>query len=53
MNPIPGPILLLALPLGVAVITYLVRRWTVLAALLAAATTAVLAFLCLRLPLDR
>jgi len=53
VNPIPGPILLLALPLAVAVITYLVRRWIVLAALLASATTALLAFLCLRLPLDR
>lgn len=53
MNPIPGPILLLVLPLLTAVVTYLVRRWTVLAALLASATTATLAFLCLRLPLDR
>ena len=52
MNPIPGPILLLALPLSAAVLTYLLRRWSVLSALLAAATTATLAFLCLRLPLD-
>jgi formate hydrogenlyase subunit 3/multisubunit Na+/H+ antiporter MnhD subunit len=43
---------LLALPLSAAVITYLMRRWSVLAALVAAATTATLAFLCLRLPLD-
>jgi formate hydrogenlyase subunit 3/multisubunit Na+/H+ antiporter MnhD subunit len=53
VNPIPGPILLLILPLLTAVVTYLVRRWTVLAALLASATTATLAYLCLRLPLDR
>jgi formate hydrogenlyase subunit 3/multisubunit Na+/H+ antiporter MnhD subunit len=53
VNPIPGPILLLALPLVVGILTYVVRRWTVLTALLAAATTALLAFLCLRLPLDR
>ena len=53
MNPIPGPLLLLVLPLAAAVITYLIRRWSVLAALVASATTATLAFLCLRLPLDR
>jgi formate hydrogenlyase subunit 3/multisubunit Na+/H+ antiporter MnhD subunit len=34
-------------------ITYLVRRWAILAAFIAAATAGVLAFLCLRLPLDR
>jgi formate hydrogenlyase subunit 3/multisubunit Na+/H+ antiporter MnhD subunit len=50
---IPGPILLLGLLLPVAGITYLVRRWAILAAFVAAATTGVLAFLCLRLPLDR
>ena len=53
MNPIPGPLLLLVLPLAAAVITYLIRRWSVLAALVASTTTATLAFLCLRLPLDR
>lgn len=53
MNPIPGPILLLILPLLAAGAAYLVRRWASLAALLASATTALLAFLCLRLPLDR
>jgi hypothetical protein len=53
VNPIPGPLLLLALPLSAAVISYLLRRWSVLAALIASATTATLAFLCLRLPLDR
>jgi NADH-quinone oxidoreductase subunit N len=50
---IPGPILLVVLPLAAAGVTYLVRRLTIVAALLAAATTGVLAFLCLRLPLDR
>ncbi len=53
MTPIPGPIILLALPLLAAGVTYLVRRWAILAALLSAMTTASLAFLCLRLPLDR
>ena len=53
MNPLPGPILLLVLPLLAAGITYLVRRWAILAAFIAAATAGVLAFLCLRLPLDR
>jgi len=33
--------------------TYLVRRWAFLAAFIAAATSGVLAFLCLRLPLDQ
>jgi formate hydrogenlyase subunit 3/multisubunit Na+/H+ antiporter MnhD subunit len=33
--------------------TYLVRRWALLAAFIAAATSGVLAFLCLRLPLDQ
>lgn len=49
----PGPILLLALPLLAAGITYLVRRWAILAAFLSAVTTGTLALLCLRLPLDR
>jgi formate hydrogenlyase subunit 3/multisubunit Na+/H+ antiporter MnhD subunit len=53
VNPIPGPILLLVLPLLAAGITYFVRRWAFLAALIASATAGVLAFLCLRLPLDR
>lgn len=53
MTAIPGPILLLVLLLLAAGITYLVRRWAILAALVAAATTGALAFLCLRLPLDR
>ena len=53
MNPIPGPILLLVLPLLAAGASYLVRRWAMLATLIATATAGVLVFLCLRLPLDR
>jgi formate hydrogenlyase subunit 3/multisubunit Na+/H+ antiporter MnhD subunit len=53
VNPLAGPILLLVMPLLAAVITYFVRRWAILAAFIAAATAGVLAFLCLRLPLDR
>jgi multicomponent Na+:H+ antiporter subunit D len=49
----PGPILLLTLPLLAAGVTYLVRRWAILAASLSAVTTGTLALLCLRLPLDR
>jgi multicomponent Na+:H+ antiporter subunit D len=53
MTPLPGPIVLLALPLIAGGATYLVRRWSILSSLLAAATTSALAYLCLRLPLDR
>jgi len=53
MSPVPGPILLLVLPVLAAGVTYLLRRWAILASLLAALTTASLALLCLRLPLDR
>jgi formate hydrogenlyase subunit 3/multisubunit Na+/H+ antiporter MnhD subunit len=53
VTPIPGPIILLGLPLLAAGLTYLLRRWAILAAFLSAATTASLALLCLRLPLDR
>lgn len=53
MTPIPGPIILLALPLLAAVATYVVRRWALLASLVAALTTAILAFLCFRLPLTQ
>ena len=53
MNLLPGPVLLVGLPLLAAGITYFVRRWAILAASIAAATAGVLAFLCLRLPLDR
>ena len=53
MSPIPGPVILLALPLLAAAIAYLLRRLTILVALLSALTTGLLAVLCLRLPLDR
>jgi formate hydrogenlyase subunit 3/multisubunit Na+/H+ antiporter MnhD subunit len=53
VNPIPGPIILLALPLIVAGITYLLRRFTILAAAVSAITMGLLALLCWRLPLDR
>lgn len=53
MTPIPGPIILLALPLIAAVVAYVVRRWALLAGLVAALTTAILAFLCFRLPLTQ
>ncbi len=53
MNPIPGPVILLATLLAAAGITYLLRRWTLLVAPFATATTGILAFFCLRLPLDR
>lgn len=53
MTPIPGPIILLALPLLAAVITYFLRRWAILAAFVAALTASTLAILCWRLPLDR
>jgi formate hydrogenlyase subunit 3/multisubunit Na+/H+ antiporter MnhD subunit len=53
VTPIPGPIILLALPLAAAVVTYLLRRWPILAAFIAATTSGVLALLCLNLPLDR
>lgn len=53
MTPIPGPIILIALPLASAIITYLIRRWALMAAFLAAATSGVVALLCLYLPLDR
>ncbi len=48
-----GPVVLLVLPLVAAGVTYFVRRWSFLAAWIAAITAAVLAILCLRLPLDR
>lgn len=53
MNPIPGPIILLIPPLLAAVVAYLVRRWALLAAIISAATTGLLAVLCFRLPLDQ
>jgi formate hydrogenlyase subunit 3/multisubunit Na+/H+ antiporter MnhD subunit len=53
VNLLSGPLVLLVLPLLAAGVTYLVRRWSLLAAWISAATAAVLAILCLRLPLDR
>lgn len=53
MTPMPGPIILLALPLLAAGATYLLRRLTFLAASISALTTGLLATLCWRLPLDR
>jgi len=53
MSPIPGPIILLALPLIAAAVAYLLRRLTILAALVSTLTAGLLAILCLRLPLDR
>ena len=53
MNPLPGPILLLVMPLLAAGVTYLIRRVALLAALISAATAGLAAYLCLRLPLDR
>jgi formate hydrogenlyase subunit 3/multisubunit Na+/H+ antiporter MnhD subunit len=53
VNPIPGPIILLALPMLAAGATYLVRRWAFPAALLSILATASLAILCFELPLDQ
>jgi formate hydrogenlyase subunit 3/multisubunit Na+/H+ antiporter MnhD subunit len=53
MTPILGPLILVALPLLAAAVTYLLRRWVLGAALSSAATAGVLAILCLQLPLDR
>jgi len=48
-----GPLFLIVLPLTLAPVVYLLRRWALLAASLASATTLVMASLCWRLPLDR
>lgn len=53
MTPLPGPALLVGLPLLAAGVTYLVRRFSFVAALLSMWTTGSLALLCLYLPLDR
>jgi formate hydrogenlyase subunit 3/multisubunit Na+/H+ antiporter MnhD subunit len=53
VSPIAGPLLLVALPLLASAITYVVRRWSLLAAVVSALTTGLLAVLSLRLPLDR
>jgi hypothetical protein len=48
-----GPMFLIVLPLALAAVVYLLRRWTLICASLASATVFVMASLCLRLPLDR
>jgi len=53
VTPIPGPFIVLVLPLLAAVLVFLVRRWALPAAFLSATVTGALAILCLRLPLDR
>ena len=53
MTQIPGPFIVLVLPLLAAALVFLVRRWALPAAILSAAMTGALAILCLRLPLDR
>jgi len=50
---IAGPLFLLVLPLTLAPVVYLLRRWRLPAAFLASATTLTMAGLCLGLPLDR
>lgn len=49
---IPGPLLLIGLPLIVAPLVHLIRRWSLLASALAAGTSLILGLACLRLPLD-
>ncbi len=48
-----GPLFLMVLPLALAPVVYLLRRWRLLAASLASAAALILASLCLGLPLDR
>ncbi|MBL7183650.1 MAG: hypothetical protein ISS50_04280 [Anaerolineae bacterium] len=50
---IAGPLFLIGLPLALAPVVYLLRRWRLLAASLASATALIVASLCLGLPLDR
>jgi formate hydrogenlyase subunit 3/multisubunit Na+/H+ antiporter MnhD subunit len=50
---IAGPLFLMVLPLALAPVVYLLRRWVLLAASLASATALIVASLCLGLPLDR
>jgi len=50
---IAGPLFLILLPLASAPIVFVLRRWTLPAAFLAAATAVVMAGLCLGLPLDQ
>jgi formate hydrogenlyase subunit 3/multisubunit Na+/H+ antiporter MnhD subunit len=50
---IAGPLFLIVLPLVLAPVVFLLRRWALLAASLASATALIMASLCLGLPLDR
>jgi formate hydrogenlyase subunit 3/multisubunit Na+/H+ antiporter MnhD subunit len=47
-----GPLPLIILPLAMAPMIYLLRRWPIAASLSASATAMIMAGLCLRLPLD-
>jgi formate hydrogenlyase subunit 3/multisubunit Na+/H+ antiporter MnhD subunit len=53
VNPIPGPIILLALPALAAIAVYMLRRWAFPSAIVSILVTAGLAILCFELPLDR
>ena len=53
MNPIPGPVILLALPVLAAGVSYVVRRLTLVVALVSTLTAAGLALLCAILPLGQ
>ncbi len=53
MSPIPGPIILLFLPLLAAAVAFVLRRWSFAAAAVSAVATGSLTTLCWRLPLDR
>ncbi len=49
---IAGPLLLIGLPLIAAAVIYPLRRWSLLTATMASATSLLLGLVCLRLPLD-
>jgi len=53
MTPLPGAIVVLAIPLAAALVAYVLRRWPPAAALVSVSASASLAVLCGRLPLDR
>ena len=50
---IAGPLFLMILPLALAPVVYLLRRWALLAASLASATALIVASLCLGLSFDQ